>query len=171
MIFLCTLILFLFPVTLNPPDGPALSLDINQPAANPAALAMAILNSAKSRRRPSSNPQVPLVIISQPLPGPITGQNSPAPQVTVEKMVQSAANAAANATVSAATSQSDLQTEVVLEINQIVTDPDESPGDVARSSTDMTSLPLTNDQPTVEPTVSEDTPTPEEEQVVAVVSV
>ncbi|XP_038548459.1 uncharacterized protein LOC119882489 [Micropterus salmoides] len=44
---------------IKPSDGPALSLDINQPAANPAALAMAILNSTRTRRRASSNPQCP----------------------------------------------------------------------------------------------------------------
>lgn len=161
----------IFPVSLNLPDGPALSLDINQPAANPAALAMAILNSAKSRRRASSNPQVPLVIISQPLPGQITGQSSPAPQVPPEKPDQITANTVAAAAPSAATSQTDLQTEVVLEMNQISSDPDESPGDVPRSSTHMTPLPVANNQPTSEPRASEDTLTPEDEQAVVVVSV
>lgn len=37
---------------------------------------MAILSSSQSVSRTGSNHQVPLVIISQPLPGPITGQNS-----------------------------------------------------------------------------------------------
>lgn len=133
-----------------PEGGTALSLDISQPAANPAALAMAILSSAKSRRRASSSPQVPLVIISQPLPGPVTGQSSPAPQVRPEKPDQSSHAATAS---SAAT-----QAEVVITI-----EPDESP-----SSTDLTSLPVSHDQPTSEVTASEDPPTPEEVAVVVV---
>lgn len=104
---------------------------------------MAILSSTKSRRRASSNPQVPLVIISQPLPGPITGQSSPAPQVRPETANQSSADAS---------------TEPVLEVNHICSEPDESP-----SSTNVTSLPVANDQPT-----SEDTPTAGEEEAVVV---
>lgn len=111
---------------------------------------MAILNSAKSRRRASSSPQVPLVIISQPLPGPITGQSSPAPQVRPEKPDQTSH--------AAATSSADVQAEVVITI-----EPDEAP-----SSTDLTSLPVSHDQPTSEVTVSEDPPTPEEVAVVVV---
>ncbi|KAL7400446.1 hypothetical protein ABVT39_012391 [Epinephelus coioides] len=141
---------------IKPSDGPALSLDISQPAANPAALAMAILSSAKSRRRASSNPQVPLVIISQPLREPITGQSvisqpllgpvagesSPAPQVPPKKLDQSGA---------------ELQTEVVLEINQMSSDPEESPGD-------MTSFPMAHELPT-----DEDLPSAEAEPAVVVV--
>ncbi len=163
----------IFNVSLNLPDGPALSLDINQPAANPAALAMAILSSAKSRRRTSSNPQVPLVIISQPLSGPITGQSSLVPQVLPEKPDQTTSansNTAAAADQSAALSQTDIQTEVVLKMNQISSGPDESP-DVPRSSTHITPLPVAKEQPTSEPRASEDTPSPEDEQAVVVVSV
>lgn len=83
---------------------------------------MAILSSTKSRHRASSSPQVPLVIISQPLPGPITGQAGPAPQVRHETADQSGA-----ATDSAAAPA----------------EPDPP------SSTNMTSL-MTNDQPSRE---------------------
>uniref|UniRef100_G3N8Z5 Uncharacterized protein n=2 Tax=Gasterosteus aculeatus TaxID=69293 RepID=G3N8Z5_GASAC len=113
-------------------DGPALSLDINQSAANPAALAMAILNSAKSRRRTRSNLQVPLVIISQP--GPITSQSSPTLPVLPEKPHQTTSY-----------DSEDSPTVVVLEVNQGSTDPDELPGEV-------TSLPLDKNQPISEPT-------------------
>ncbi len=142
-------------------DGPALSLDINQSAANPAALAMAILNSSKSRRRVSSNPQVPLVIISQPLTGPITGQRSPTPLGRPEKPDQTSSDADNTAASSAATGPSKLQTEVVC-------DPHESPGEPAQTSTDMTSLPVANVEATNEPIDSEDTPSAEEEQAVVV---
>lgn len=169
MILSCNIV----PVSLNLPDGPTLSLDIDQPAANPAALAMAILNSAKSRCRASSNPQVPLVIISQPLPGPVAGQSGPAPQVWPERPDQSAGNADAGAAAAppAATSHSDIQTEVVVEMIQISIDPNESAGDGAQSSTDMASLPVANDQPTSEATASNVTPTPAGEEAAAVVSV
>lgn len=139
---------------LNVPDGPALSLDINQSAVSPAALAMAILNSSKSRRKARSSPQVPLVIISQPVPAPITGQTSPAPPPPPpEKSDQTSAEAT---------------TEVELDMNQL-SDPDESSGDVIQSSSDMTSLPVANEPPPSEATGasvtdSEDTPTPEAEQ-------
>ncbi|XP_068440651.1 E3 ubiquitin-protein ligase rnf168 isoform X2 [Clinocottus analis] len=133
---------------IKPSDGPASSLDINQPAANPAALAMAILKSAKSRRRASSNPQVPLVIISQPIPGPVEGQSGPAPPLLPEKPDQT-------------TAVPDLHTEVVVEMNQISTDPGESPGGV-------TSIPVDEDQPTSQFTgvpvaAREDTPSPEDQ--------
>lgn len=154
---------------LTLPDGPALSLDINQPAANPAALAMAILNSAKSRGRASNDPQVPLVIISQPLPGPVAGQSGPPPQVRAERSDESAANAAA--APPAAESHADLQPEVVVEMIQISIDPNESPGDGARSSACVTSHPVANDRPTSEPTASRDPPTPEREPAAVVVSV
>lgn len=103
---------------------------------------------------------MPLVIISQPLPAPITGQSqsSPSPQEPPEEPDHTAANANAN---TAATSQTDLQTEVVLEMNQISTD-DQSPGGV--TSADVTSLPVTNGQP-----ASEAPPPPEEDAVVVVV--
>ncbi|KAI3353957.1 hypothetical protein L3Q82_018450 [Scortum barcoo] len=138
---------------IKPSDGPARSLDVNQPAANPAALAMAILSSSKSRRRAGSSPQVPLVIISQPLPGPVTSQSSPALQGPPEEPDQTVAN---------------LQTKLVLEMNQISTDPEEPPGDVPRSSAHITPLPVANDQPSSESRASEDTPTPEDEQTVVV---
>lgn len=145
---------WLFFIILNPPDGPALSLDINQSAANPAALAMAILNSAKSRRRTRSNLQVPLVIISQP--GPITSQSSPTLPVLPEKPHQTTSY-----------DSEDSPTVVVLEVNQGSTDPDELPGEV-------TSLPLDKNQPISEPTslpvtTVENMPSPEVDQSVVVV--
>lgn len=97
-----------------------------------------------------------MVIISQPIPGPITGQSSPAPPVLTEKPDPTTAN-------------SNLQTEVVLEINQVSIDLDESLEEV-------TSLPVAHDQPTSENTgvpvtAREDTPSPEEDQSVVVVSI
>ncbi|XP_031735293.1 zinc finger protein 239-like [Anarrhichthys ocellatus] len=136
---------------IKPSDGPASSLDINQSAADPAALAMAILNSSRSksrsRRRASGDPQVPLVIISQPLHGPITGQSSPAPPLLPMTPHQTTDG---------------LQTEVVLEVNQISTDPDHHPQEVM-------SLPVDDDQPTSEPTglpVINGEDSPEEDQSV-----
>lgn len=106
-----------------PSDGPALSLDISQPAANPAALAMAILSSSDSMGRTGSNHQVPLVIISQPLPGPITGQNSgPAPPATAD---QADPDGAVDSTV-----------DLVLELQNVSMETEES-----LSSTNVTSLP------------------------------
>lgn len=127
-------------------DGPALSLDINQPAANPAALAMAILSSTKSRKRAGSSPQVPLVIISQPLPGPVTGQAGPAPQIQPETAHQS------GAATDGATAPADLGSYM----DHISSEPDPP------SSTNM-SLPVTNDQPT-----RDDAPTSGEEETVVV---
>lgn len=115
---------------------------------------MAILNSTKSRRK--TNPQVPLVIISQPLSGPIAGQSSPAPQLHPQQTTSDTAAAAA-AILSAAMSPSDLQTEVV-------SDPSESPGEPARTTTDMTSLPVANEEAVSEPTASEAPPTADEER-------
>lgn len=83
---------------------------------------MAILSSTKSRHGASSSPQVPLVIISQPLPGPITGQNSLAPQVRPDSANQSSA------------------AELLLEVNHASSEPEEA-------STCMTSLPVADDEP------------------------
>lgn len=104
---------------------------------------MAILSSTKSRRRASSNPQVPLVIISQPLPGPITGQSSPATQAPLETANQSDADGAAAASA-----------DPVFKVSSVSTKPDESP-----SPTHVTSLPVD---------ISEDTPTAGEEPTVIV---
>lgn len=109
---------------------------------------MAILSSTKSRHRASSNPQVPLVIISQPLPGPITDQNSRVPQVRPETANQSSSDGASVAAASA---------ELVLEVNHISSEPEES-----SSATRMTSLPVADGEPT-----REDTPTPGEEVLVS----
>lgn len=107
-------------------DGPALSLDISQPAANPAALAMAILSSSDSISRSSSSHQVPLVIISQPLPGPITGRSSsPAPLPTAE---QGDPEGAVDSTV-----------DLVLELETISNQTEDSP-----SSTSVTSQPASD---------------------------
>lgn len=115
---------------------------------------MAILNSTKPTHRAGSSPQVPLVIISQPLPGPLAAQSSTSPQVLQEKPGQTAGLA-------------DIETEVVLESIQISTDSDGSP-DLIQSSSHMTSLPVVNDQSTseltgVSVTVGEDLPSREEE--------
>lgn len=102
-------------------DGPSLSLDISQPAANPAALAMAILSSTDSIGRTSSNHQVPLVIISQPLPGPATGQDSsPAPLLTSNQ-----------------SNADDSMVDLVLELDHNSNQCEES-----LSSTNMASLPV-----------------------------
>lgn len=108
---------------------------------------MAILSSTKTRHRASSSPQVPLVIISQPLPGPITGQAGPAPQVRPETADQSGA----------ATDSATAPAELGSNMNHISSEPDPP------SSTNMTSLPVTNDQPT-----REDKPTSGEEETVVV---
>lgn len=121
-------------------DGPALSLDISQSAANPAALAMAILSTSESVSRTSSNHQVPLVIISQPLPGPITGQSSgPAPLAMAD---QGDPEGAVDSTV-----------DLVLELENISNEAEES-----LSSTNVTSLPVAGGPPAGEatPTSSED---------------
>lgn len=121
-------------------DGPALSLDVGQPAANPAALAMAILSSSDSISRTSSNHQVPLVIISQPLPGPITGQySSPAPPVAADP------GGAVDSTV-----------ELVLELENISNQTEESLSSAAVTSfpVAVTSLPAAGG-----PSASEATPT------------
>lgn len=87
-------------------DEPALSLDLSQPAANPAALAMAILSPTESISKTSSNHQLPLVIISQPLPKTAIGQSgSGAPLVTSS---QGDADGADDCTV-----------DLVLELDQI----------------------------------------------------
>lgn len=102
-------------------DGPSLSLDISQPAANPAALAMAILSSTDSIGRTSSNHQVPLVIISQPLPGPVTGQNSsPAPPLASNQ-----------------SNADDSTVDLVLEL-----DPNSDHSEESLSSTNTASLPV-----------------------------
>lgn len=104
---------------------------------------MAILSSSESIRRVSSNPQVPLVIISQPLPGPVTGQTgSPVPQPTAD---QSGADSAIAAT-----------SDLVFELDRISTEPEEPP------LSTVASLPVA-DQIT-----REDVPTPGEEQTVGV---
>lgn len=113
--------------------GPALSLDIKPPAASPAALAMAILNSTKSARKVSSDTQVPLVIFSQPVPAPITSQSRPATPTLPPTADQPARPGV-------------LQTETVLETNLL--------------STDVTSLPGGNDQSVSMVTDRGDKPTP-----------
>lgn len=143
-----------FSDELNITDGPSLSLDINQSAANPAALAMAILNSTKPSPRTRSSPQVPLVIISQPLPAPITGQTSSGSQVVQEAPDQPPGLGL-------------VETEVVSESIQIS---DGSP-DLIQSSSHSTPLPVVNNQPTSELTgvsVSNTPPTREEEPAVDV---
>lgn len=121
-------------------DGPALSLDISQPAANPAALAMAILSSSESISRTSSSHQVPLVIISQPLPGPITGQSSsPAPLVMAH---QGDTDGAVDSTV-----------DLVLELENISNE----------TQPNVTSLPVADG-----PSASEATPTSREDSAVRV---
>lgn len=98
----------------------------DRPAPDPAALAMAIINSTKCvSGRASSDAQVPLVIISQPVPGPVPGLSAATPPTL-----------------------SDLQNEVVLEtdmtslpvgVNQVA-DPEDTPKPVAVSlSTDLMS--------------------------------
>lgn len=108
---------------------------------------MAILSSTKSRHRASGSPQVPLVIISQPLPGPITSQAGPAPQVRPVTADRS----------SAATDGATAAAELGSDMNHISSQPDPP------SSNNMTSRLVTNDPPT-----SEDTPTSGEEETGAV---
>lgn len=114
---------------------------------------MAILSSAKPTRRSSSSPQVPLVIISQPLPRPAAEQSSACPQVLEEKPDPHQPDVG-------------LADVEVLESIQTSTDTDGFPDSIQ-------SLPVVNDQPTSEltgvaVTVSEDPPTHEEEPAVNV---
>lgn len=125
----CSLVSLASSVCLECSDDPALSLDLSQPAANPAALAMAILGSTESTSTTSSNHQVPLVIISQPLPKTGTGQN--APLVTSH---QGDADGADDCTV-----------DLVLELDHISKETEES-----LSSSYVASLPVAG-----EPSVSE----------------
>lgn len=104
---------------------------------------MAILSSSESISRTSSSHQVPLVIISQPQPGPITGQNSsPASPVMSG---QGDADAAVDSTV-----------DLVLELENIANDTEES-----LSSTTVTSLPVVDG-----PSASGATPTSREDSAV-----
>ncbi|KAG7225960.1 hypothetical protein INR49_018561, partial [Caranx melampygus] len=133
---------------IKPAGGPSTSLDISQPAANPAALAMAILSSAKPTHKSSSSPQVPLVIISQPLPGPAAEQSSTCPQMLQEKPDHRPPDLGL----------ADIE---VLESIQTSTDTDGSPDSIQL-------LPVVDNQPTseltgVSVTVSEDPLTHEEE--------
>lgn len=123
-------------------DDPALSLDLCQPAANPAALAMAILSSTESISKTSSNHQVPLVIISQPLPKTAIGQNgSGAPIVTSNQGDTDGAD--------------DCTVDLVLELDQISKETEES-----LSSSYVASLPVAD-----EPLVSEAMTTLREERI------
>lgn len=130
---MCSLVLLASSVCFECSDDPALSLDLGQPAANTAALAMAILSSTESISKTSSNHQVPLVIISQPLPKTAaTGQNgSGAPLVTTHQGDTEGAD--------------DCTVDLVLELDQISKETEEP-----LSSSYVASLPVAG-----EPSVSE----------------
>lgn len=140
---------FYFGISLNIPDGPALSLDINQSAVSPTALAMAILSSSKSRRKTRSSPQVPLVIISQPVPAPPTADStSPTPPpLSLGKPDETV-------------TEEITSTELELDEIQLM-DPDEVSVEVIQTSSDMTSLPVINEALISEGTDGEDTFTQE----------
>lgn len=133
-------------------EGPALSLDINQPAADPAALAIAILSSAKSSSSARGNPQVPLVIISQPVAGPSTSQTS----FTHQPLL-------------GASSAATIQTEVLTE-TEVSLSPDECTGSVSHTSPDLTSFPVAIEQPLPEPpsATAMEVTSPETEKVLVV---
>lgn len=123
-------------------DEPALSLDLSQPAANPAALAMAILSSTESMSKTSSNHQVPLVIISQPLPKTAIGQNGSGAALVTSN--QGDADGADGCTL-----------DLVLELDQISKETEES-----LSSSYVASLPVAG-----QPSVSEAMTTLREERI------
>ncbi|XP_071780224.1 uncharacterized protein LOC139930835 [Centroberyx gerrardi] len=125
-------------------DGPALSLDINQSAADPAALAMAILNSAKSSSGAGSSSQVPLVIISQPVPTQTAaGQTGPASQV----LPGESGRAVAAPTTTTQTAP-DHQTAAT---SQVLPNPYISLLDISQVFPGVTSLPAAEGQDTSDP--------------------
>lgn len=105
---------------------------------------MAILSSAKPSHKSSSSPQVPLVIISQPLPGPAAAQSSTCTQMLQEKLNDP--------------SDPGLADVEVLEPIQTSTDADGSLDSIQSSSHDQPTSELTG----VSVLVSEDPPTNEE---------